>query len=115
MLGAVTDRHLAETLWSVAGLHVEASILVLAALRSARVARTSAWSWVGLATFAGGALAFAFGCAHLGAAGMPRRYMAYLDPFETRHVALSIAAFVLVAGVAISVFGLVRSRRPRRS
>jgi len=47
----------------------------------------------------------------LGLQGMPRRYFDYLPEYSTGHFISSIGAFVLIAGILIMVFNLLRSAK----
>jgi cytochrome c oxidase subunit 1 len=47
----------------------------------------------------------------IGIQGMPRRYFDYLPQFRTGHVISTIGAFILIAGLSLMFYNLIRSRR----
>jgi len=47
----------------------------------------------------------------IGIQGMPRRYFDYLPQFQTGHVISTIGGFILLAGLTLMVYNLVRSAR----
>lgn len=105
------DIHLHDTLLVVAAAHFEAFVLLFAVVRGLDGASRSRLGWVGLGLAFGGAQVFGWGCAVLGVRGMPRRYVDYLERFNSLQAITSVASFVLLGGLVVVVVAHVVGRR----
>lgn len=123
LLNAVSiDHHLHDTLFAVGAVHLEYFTPALALLGLAyrnwennpNRHSLERLAWAGFALLTIGTHVMAWSFVALGRRGMPRRYHGYLEQFQYLHVACTIGAGLLVAGVAVALSVLCRSRSENR-
>jgi hypothetical protein len=105
-IGAPLD----DTLFATAAMHFEAFVLLFALLRGLDRAAKSRLAWTGLGTAVLGAHVFGWACEALGARGMPRGYVTYLDTFAPIQLFASAGSIIMLGGVAMVVVARAAAR-----
>jgi heme/copper-type cytochrome/quinol oxidase subunit 1 len=103
------DVYLHDTLFSVAVYHlgISSSLFAVVALlhgRAPDVPRRGPPALFGATMAFIGSHLFHFGLAVAGTRGMPRRYMNYLEEFQTLQVVATAGSLMLVGGLALGLF-----------